>query len=553
MISHHKVLWAFSFPLILLLSLSAASGSFLLYRLGDIEMRPWDESLYALRAKEMYLSGCLIAPMQGGEVAWGSGKPPLGFWLILLSFHLFGIGPLALRLPFALAGVGCVLLIFLIGQEIGDRRLGLFSAASLLLMPGFLDYSRRAILEPFLTFLFLAALLLFHHSHRGSPRKSILYALASGLTIGLAILTKQVVGLVILPAFLIYEIFSWKKETSNRSLSRLFSIIAAMVASSIWWFLIMYGRYGSTFVHHYFEANVLRRLTHTITARKTMARGFHTVLLQQTDSLPLLAGLIGLLLLLLLLLRLSRQKGSLPSRPETNSLLLPFLLFSGTYYLIFGLVSRTLLSWYPFPLLPILALGQGYLLSVCVQASTGQPARGPFPFLSLLLPLLTIATALSHKLFYVSIPLVLLSLIHLALLVRGSKGRADLLPILGLLFLILYFSLGSHLALKSRTYHSPDPFPEVAKQVKDLGTEEVLFDENIGGGRWDKIHPLRFYLEIPVQKSQIEPYLRGEEDGKGKLIFTSRDRWMELRGIASGAKSVKFLPGGELITWELNG
>jgi 4-amino-4-deoxy-L-arabinose transferase-like glycosyltransferase len=250
-----------------------ASALLIFLRLGDIEMRDYDESLYALRAKEMYLSGHLMAPMYKGEVAWSSGKPPFGFWLIILSFHLLGLTPLAVRLPFALAGMGCVLLLFFIGQQLKDPRLGLFSALSLLLMPGFLKFSRQAILEPILTVLFLAALLLFHQSHRCTGRKSILYSLASGLTIGLAILTKQVVGLVILPGLLIYEIYSCKKRGGKGYWARSLSILLAMIASSIWWFLIMYGRYGSLFIQRYFGANVFRRLSTTITARETMARG----------------------------------------------------------------------------------------------------------------------------------------------------------------------------------------------------------------------------------------------------------------------------------------
>jgi hypothetical protein len=262
---------------------------------------------------------------------------------------------------------------------------------------------------------------------------------------------------------------------------------------------------------------------------------------------------MGLLLLVLLWLHLSRHEGSDAFRPQAESLFFPFLLFSGTYYVIFGLISRTLLSWYPFPLLPILALGQGYLLWVCLQASTRQPAKDPYRYLSLLFPPLIVSTALSHKLLHLSIPLFLLSLIYLALYARGSKEKPHLFSLTGILLLFLYFSLSSYLASKSRTYRSPDPYPEVARQVKLLGAEEVLFDADIGGSTSDKIYPLKFYLEIPVKKAQIEPYLRGKEDGGRKLILTTTDRWMALRGIATRAGSARQLPGGKLISWQLEG
>ena len=67
-------------------------------------------------------------------------------------------------------------------------------------------------MEPILTLLFLTALLLFHQLHRCTGRRSILYSLATGLTMGLAVLTEQVVGLVILPGLLIYEMYSYRKR-----------------------------------------------------------------------------------------------------------------------------------------------------------------------------------------------------------------------------------------------------------------------------------------------------------------------------------------------------
>jgi len=559
MISNPKVLPRCYLPLVLLLLL-VASAILLFFRLGDIEMRPWDESLYALRAKEMYYSGHFLAPMQGGKVAWSSGKPPLGYWLILLSFHLLGLNPLALRLPFALAGVGCVFLLFMVGQQIGDRRLGLFSALALLLMPGFLDYSRRAILEPLLTFFFLAALLLFHQSHRCTTSKSILYSFASGLAIGLAILTKQVVGLVILPALLIYEIYHWRCRGGEGHLARSGSLLLATVVTSVWWFLIMYGQYGSTFLQSYFGTNVFRRLTHTITARKTMARGFHTVLLQHTGTIPLLVGLIGLLLLLLLLWpRFSRRVGSLFLPLRGGSLFIPFFLFSATYYLIFGVISRTLLSWYPFPLLPLLALGQGYLLRICIEASVRGEESRLWRFATLFPPLLAFTLAFSQKLHWAFLFLIPLLFLHLLLVAGEStvvkveiaqERRASFLWGLGLFFLALFFSFSAHLAWQGQTYHSPDPYKEVAVQVKVSRPEEVLFDADIGGGLWDKIYPLRFYLEIPVRKAQVESYLRGDSAGKGEMIITSRARWMALRGTALGGRPAQLLPGNDLVLLE---
>jgi 4-amino-4-deoxy-L-arabinose transferase-like glycosyltransferase len=498
------------------LFLLVASAFLLFYRLSDIEMRPWDESLYSQRAKEMYLSGSFLAPTQGGKVAWASGKPPFGFWLITFSFHLFGVSPWALRLPFALAGSGCVLLLFLIGQHLADRRLGLLAAISLLLMPGFLTYSRQAILEPILMLLFLAALLLFSRSHSSRSRRGVLlYSLATGLLIGLAILTKQAVGLLILPALILCEIISWSRGEGEGRLLRLFSVVAAMLASSLWWFAAMYARYGSTFLQHYFQANLLRRLTTTITAADRMAQGFHSVLLQRTGSLPFLLGVAGLLLLLCFLLfpRILRQREFFCLTSSSPSLLIPLFLFSGTYYLVFGLISRTLLSWYPLPLLPTLALGQGYLLWIGLAAAAGKGS-----------------------------------------IKTGTAGRTRtqvLISALALIVVAAYFCGLASLVLRARTYHSPDPFKGVAARAEALQVDRVLFDEGIERGQRDKILPLRFYVEVPVERAAIGPYLDGERKGRNELIITSEARWREWRATSARTGSAQILPGGELVLWEV--
>jgi 4-amino-4-deoxy-L-arabinose transferase-like glycosyltransferase len=544
-------------PLLLLV----VSALLLFWHLGDIEMRRYDESLYALRAKEMCLSGHLLAPMQGGKVAWSSGKPPFGFWLIILSFRLFGLNPLALRLPFAVAGIGCIVLLYFIGQRLKDARLGLFSALSLLLMPGFLKFSRQAILEPLLTFFFLATLLFFHQSHSGIGKKAIPYGLASGLAIGLAILTKQVVGLVILPALLIYEVYSLRKRGGMDYLPRWLSLLLAMIGSSIWWFLLMYGRYGPIFIQQYFWANVLRRVGVTITARETMARGFHSALLRHTSSFTLLIGTIGLsLLLLLLLLPTSPRTRFSRFRLQAESLLLPFLLFSGTYYLIFAGISRTFLWWYPFPLFPILALGQGYFLWACLEASYDPRESGwPFQLLALCLPVLTWAFALSHGLHMLLIPLTALFFLYLVMLWKGSGKRADgqgkprpaLLPTLALCFPVIYFSLAAHSSLQAPTYHSPDYFQQIASQVKALSPAEVLFDESVDHERKEKVSRFRFYLDVPVRTVKIEPYLKGEGDGKRRVLFTSPKRWKTLEKSARRARTEE-AAGGEFLLLQMD-
>jgi|GEM_PF-3215402 len=522
--------------LYLVLLLLTVSSFLLFYRLSDIEMKPWDESVYALRSKEMYLSRSFLAPIQDGKVAWSSGKPPLGFWLIIASFHLFAINPFSLRLPFAIAGLGCIFLVFLIGKQLAGRRMGILAALSLLLMPGFLLYCRRAILEPLLTFLFLSALFLYHRSWvTSSPRSFPLFALGSGMAIGLAMLAKQVVGLIVLPAILIHDFLEGKPGKVRPLLSRRSSLaLLAALATSGWWFLLMYLLHGPLFLNHYFGINVFRRLTHTITARSTKLTGFPALLFQHAGPLAFWVGLGGILLLLFLAVRIYRSRRLIPLSAASASLLIPLLLFSTFYYLVFGQLSRTLLFWYPFPLLPLFALGQGYVLTEAMAIAENSRTSGHLSLFSGVLPLLPFWLSLSQRWYLLCLASFLLFSIWVICLRRCTDIGERFLPLLGLLSLTLYFSLSSFLALGHPTYHAPDPYPQVRRLVMDLGTKEVVFDKDLKGKIRHKIYPLRFYLEVPVTSGRIAPYLGGKEESEKRLLVTSAERWIKLRkkGIA---------------------
>src|SRR5437867_6454463 len=47
-------------------------------------------------------------------------KPPLLYWLVIISFNLFGVNAATARLPVALAVIASTALIFLIGEKLTD-------------------------------------------------------------------------------------------------------------------------------------------------------------------------------------------------------------------------------------------------------------------------------------------------------------------------------------------------------------------------------------------------------------------------------------------------
>ena len=73
------------------------------HRLDRDIVQTWDESLYGTTAAEIVASGDWVVTTFHGQVDYYNAKPPLNVWLIALSFKMFGITLVSLRLVSALS------------------------------------------------------------------------------------------------------------------------------------------------------------------------------------------------------------------------------------------------------------------------------------------------------------------------------------------------------------------------------------------------------------------------------------------------------------------
>jgi 4-amino-4-deoxy-L-arabinose transferase-like glycosyltransferase len=90
-----------------------------------------DETLYARTAVEMLGSGNFIEPTFNGEVF--AHKPPMIYWLMALSFAIFGENEFAARFISAPALAGSAFVTYLIGRRIYDFRVGLWATSGIAL------------------------------------------------------------------------------------------------------------------------------------------------------------------------------------------------------------------------------------------------------------------------------------------------------------------------------------------------------------------------------------------------------------------------------------
>src|SRR3989344_7590744 len=116
----------------ILVAILLLAAFLIFFRLDRVDLRT-DDTIYSLRAWG-YLD-FLDSQLQTTPVMWFEtipwwaklsfhDAPPLGFILQHWFFKFFGSATLVARLPFALAGLGSVYLLYLIGKKLYGEKVG---------------------------------------------------------------------------------------------------------------------------------------------------------------------------------------------------------------------------------------------------------------------------------------------------------------------------------------------------------------------------------------------------------------------------------------------
>ena len=112
----------------------------LLFQLGGRGLNEPDEGRYAEAGREMMASGDYLTPTLNGVPHLA--KPPLTYWLIAFSLKTLGVNEFAARLPVALAAMGTLLAVYLLGRRAAGEACGLWAAVVLLSSLLFLGVAR---------------------------------------------------------------------------------------------------------------------------------------------------------------------------------------------------------------------------------------------------------------------------------------------------------------------------------------------------------------------------------------------------------------------------
>ena len=215
------------------------------------------EANYALTAKEMMESGDWLTPRIYGE--YWFDKPVLTYWLIGVSYILFGTGEFAARFPSALFGAASVSLVYWFAWRLyGSLSVAVLSAMVLVTSLEYWILARMVITDTILFFFTSLTLASYYIGVRSGRQGWFILAYAAA---GLAVLTKGPVGLV-LPGLIILAYIIAARQW--RLLKQLFLLrgLAVFFAVAAPWYYAMYAIHGMEFVnmflglHNYLRATV---------------------------------------------------------------------------------------------------------------------------------------------------------------------------------------------------------------------------------------------------------------------------------------------------------
>ncbi|RUM40972.1 MAG: hypothetical protein DSY34_04530 [Desulfurobacterium sp.] len=210
-----------------------------------------DAAKYALIAKNMLKSGNYLVPDLGIELYFK--KPPFFFWLIALSYKLFGISEFSARLPSAIFALADALLVYLIARRISDSKLVAFMS-SLVFIINFevIRISTVIRFESFILFVNLSTILLL-------LKPSFIRSLVAGMLVGFGLLTKGPFALLGLAAVVIYFIL---KRDFEKISYQVFSLFIGCLIFGVYLFYM--AAHHPEFFKEFFGNQILGRFEGTL-------------------------------------------------------------------------------------------------------------------------------------------------------------------------------------------------------------------------------------------------------------------------------------------------
>jgi len=312
----------------------------LLYPSRQFALLEPDEGRYAQIPREMFARGEWVVPQLQGDPYLD--KPPLLYWLVGITYALFGVSDATARIVPAVAVHLTILAVYLLGRRSVGSRAAAFAALLLSILPGFAEMGRLLIIDGLLTLWITLSLLAGYEAIRtGVFLRG--WFVASAVCCGLGMLTKGPVSvLMLIPPLVLFLLlnrrrfpFGWKACAG---------FVAIVAAVNLPWYIAI-AMHEPRFLRYFlWEHNILR-----------FVKPFDHLQPFWFYIPIVLAGTVPLPLLVRPMIRWLRS----PETTSGRSADVGFWFLAGGWCLLFFSVSGSKLPTYILPAFPSLMLGFG--------------------------------------------------------------------------------------------------------------------------------------------------------------------------------------------------
>lgn len=222
--------------------------------LGLAPLFDYDETIYAQTALDMMRHGEWIVPTANGMQFFE--KPPFTYYLMDLSFVIFGENSFAARLPSAVFTLFTVLLLFRFGNRIHSASLGLSAALIFMTMLETGLLAHAAILDAVLNF-FIAACLLYYFLWRQFGERK--HALITAAMMGAAVSIKGPVGVVVPVLIIMVDRLLARDLTATLRDIPWLPCIGLFLLTATPWYLMILFLHGPAFLYEFIVVHNIGR------------------------------------------------------------------------------------------------------------------------------------------------------------------------------------------------------------------------------------------------------------------------------------------------------
>ncbi|MBF0216929.1 MAG: glycosyltransferase family 39 protein [Candidatus Omnitrophica bacterium] len=308
--------------------------------LGSGSLNSWDEGFYAGVSREIVKTGDWIHLRWSGS-PW-SDKPPLYMWITAALFKTAGINEFSVRFFSALSGIGTVILVYLLGLRLYGRKEAFAAGLVLLSTWHFILIGRQGMLDVPLTF--FAALSVYLFVIRERWPKALFFL---PVAIALAFMTKSIAAFFIPIVIILY--MAAAKDISVLKDRKFILGLAVAAALVLWWHVMVYMKYGQSFIDGYFLKHFVTRTREAVDGHSGGLMTYFNVI--SNKGRPW--GTAGLVMIPIMIYRVFVKK--------EKAHLIP-LLWAAALLVLYS-PQKTKLHWYIMPVYPALALMAGWGLA----------------------------------------------------------------------------------------------------------------------------------------------------------------------------------------------